>query len=235
MARSITFGSITGSVRRRGHFDNDDGTDFVDEFISRDILYDFGSSAWAELHEAVVTADPDRILSSGTISLSAGTARYALPSDLFRLRQVDWRPAGSTAEADYERCWPFPDGERDLYRGSEVSAGRPPEYRLQGEAIEVAPIGSTGQLRVVYTPAAAQISSSLQTIDGIEGLEEMMVLLMLRRCKVRADEPTDDVDRELQRQSARVPRSARSRDRGAPRRMVDPRALARNNKKKRGR
>lgn len=207
---------MTGSVRRRGHFDNEPGDDYATEFISRDMLIDFLDSGWAEVHSLVLDADPDRIVSTGSISLTGATDTYPLPSDLFRLRQVDWR---SSSSDEWTRCEPFSAGERDAWRDTED----PPLYRLQGENIELSSETQAGELRLRYNPAAVRISSSLQSVDGIEGLEELVVLKALRRCKVRADEPTAEVDAEIGLFMSRIKGVARDRDRGSPKRLNDPR------------
>lgn len=222
--RTFTVGQLTGSVRYRGDLDDPMG-DYDDAHISTAALMDFLASAHAEAYDILVDADPDRFSSVHTASLDA-TGSAALPDDLYRLRAVDVR---SPSESGWRRADRYELGERDIFQmdGSSVyTVGAPLYYRLSGDQVVVQPDPPSGTTaRLTYVPLATRLSSSDQTVPDVNGLPELTILLALRRCKVRAEEPVGEVDAEIRRQTERLRTSASSRDRGSPRYLEDPRRV----------
>lgn len=224
MTRTFTVGQLTGSVRFRGDLDDPTG-DYDDSHISTAALMDFLASAHAEAYDILVDADPDRFSSVHTASLDA-TGSAALPDDLYRLRAVDVR---GPSDSGWLRVDRYELGERDVFQadGSSVyTVGAGLRYRLVGEQLSVQPDPESGTTaRLTYVPLATRLSSSAQTVPDVNGLPELTVLLALRRCKVRAEEPIGEIDAEIRRQTDRLRSSASARDRGSPRYLEDPRRV----------
>jgi hypothetical protein len=235
MAQTFTIGQITGSIRTRGDLDDDMNEGYDDAFISSNVLIDFIDSAYAEAYDIMIDADPDRFVTTTTvplggttsslgsqISLDDGQAR--LPDDMYRLRAVDFKISSDNV---WRRSDRYELAEREMFEYDSSAITNPytaVRYRLAGEYINVQP-PVDGDIRMTYIPIPTRISSSSQTINNINGLPELTILLSLRRCRIRSQESVSEIDAEIRRQTDRLRSAAASRDRGSPRYLEDPRVV----------
>ena len=220
MTRTRTIGSLTGSIRIRGEFEDHSGQGYDDANISTAILLDFIDSAHAESWDILIDADPDRYLETYTATVNS-TGSISTPDDLYRLRAVDVQSGDSWYKLErYEL------GDRELFENG-VYSNVPTKYRLFGNSVRIQPIVQNASVRLTYNPLPTRITSSVQTVDDVNGLPELTVLLALRRCLVRQDESTSAVDGDINKQTQRLKNAASSRDRGSPRFLQDPRTISR--------
>ena len=105
--------------------------------------------------------------SLSTISVTAGTSLYALPSDFWILQGVE-----ATIDNITGPLMPFMPLERGLLStASPWGTLSPVRYRLQAGNIEFLPSSWTFSARVYYTQASPRLSAGSDTFDGFNGYE----------------------------------------------------------------
>lgn len=209
-----TVGSITGSVRSIGDYVE---TNAPDDHISGPFLIDRVAAAYKGAYELLADSDPDRLTTTSGTLVESSSESLSLPSDLFRLRWIDVSIGGR-----WERLIRCDPGLADTPWESE-SGGDPWRYRLEGSLAYVdPPIAANTSTRFTYVPAPAHLSGSDQTLDGVAGLDELVTWTVVRDCKVRQDMDTTEADRTIERETRRVSRMSRNRDRGQAMRVQDP-------------
>ena len=104
-----------------------------------------------------------------------------------------------------------------------ATLGQSYSYDLLGTQVKVLPVPNESRtFRITYVPVAAELTSSLQTIDGVNGFEELITLYALRRCQSREGVSTSTTDGEIGRQEQRINTMRDSRDQAQPTRLSDP-------------
>lgn len=224
MSSYVSFGQVTSSVRLRGDYALPAGLSYDSDSISTGLLLDFGRSAYRECYDMMATADVDRFLTSSAVSGSDPSQPdlYGLPGDFYRLRGVD---ASVAQGQEWFRLEPYGFAERDAYRTTHFQAAIP-RYHLEGNGIRFAPTPQgIPQIRLWYVPVAVTIAGNDTPLDFVDGWEETMVQTMLIRCKLAQRQDVSDDRVELARQTQRLLQNSRDRDRGSPKRAIDPRMV----------
>lgn len=227
MSWTVSVGQITGSVRYRGSYELPMGQSYDDDDIGTGLMLDFVDSAYREAYDMMATADVDRFVTSSLLQTTGGVDVYSLPTDFYRLRGVDAMqgPAGATLLGnDWFRLEPYGFAERDRYRSVRYQAAIP-KYHLEGQSIRLAPAPQgLVSINLWYVPVPPRLVSADQTVDMVNGWEETIVQMVLCRCMERQRQDCSDFKVELTRQVTRLMDNSRDRDRGSPKRAIDPRA-----------
>lgn len=207
MSRSYTVSELADKVRNRGEY-KEGG------YITDAMLIDFIDSAHTEVYDLLVGKWEDYYVTVATFSTTADVATYTLPTDFYKLLGLDvkvgdrWRLVrryNLTQRNDNQ------NGLADVLR-----------YRLEGNNIHLIPTSSTVQdLRITYIPRAPILSALDDSVDGVNGWEELVVLLALRRCKVREEASVTAIDTEIARQMQRLESAADARDAGESESLQD--------------
>lgn len=217
MALTQTLTQLTANVRR---FADIGGTNALVRHPDAD-LYDYLNRAFGSLHRILTEQLPDvRVLSSTTVTTSAGTATYALPADFDHLISVDLTANGSkTWLLSYEM-----HERASLTAPSSAGIGVPLAYRLRGSNIEYLPTPTGVYTSVLwYVPTPSQLTSGAQTYDTINRLDDYLIAYAARFVAVR-DKNSDLVGicnqmiAEFRREAEQA---ARGRDKNSPSRIVD--------------
>lgn len=202
--RDFTISQLDDRVRR--YLGEDTSVTDLSEtsvFHSSGTVIGFIDAANAYAWDIYSDADEGWNLTRTTVTISGGSG--TLPSDVQygKLRAVqtadgsDWRPIQRATLDD--------DGGGDE------------GYRILGEIIEIVPSSTdVTSVRLTYTPSAAKITSSLQTIVGGNGYEQVVVLQAAIDCRIREGLDYSDLERQRQRIEAQFRESVRRRDRGTP-------------------
>jgi hypothetical protein len=201
MARTVTLASLRTSVQRRGSLENSSD-------ITSAMLTEFINEAVAETYDILVEKWSDYFLSSTTLSFAAGATTASLPADFYKLRAL------FIADAS------VPSGLRRLRTHDLTSAhmfytvvAKNYRYRLQAGNLVIVPAAVSAEtLTLYYVPCCPVLAADLDTFDGVNGYEELVVQLAYKRCLQRQELPTGDVDNEVARLVARVARAADGRD-----------------------
>lgn len=215
MARTFTVAELLNEVRLLGDYKNlTDSYSDADSYMSSGTLMTFLDKANVYAWNVYAQADENWNVARYTFPTVNGTAEYALPSDLFILRSAEasvdqaatgWVPLTRATVDD------------DRYIGSTTPVGGPTSYRLLSGTIELLPTpGDVRNVRLTYTPTAQVISSSLQTIDGVNGFEQVVVLKATILARIREEKPYVDLQNELGEHLVQMKEIVRRRDRGTP-------------------
>lgn len=211
MARTYLVSELATKIRQRGDYENS-------EFITDTTLIDFIDSAHTEVYDLLVTKWEDYYTIEATFNTVADSAAYALPSNFYKLMGVD------ILHGDiFNRLYRYNLHERNSHQSGLYNyQGNTYQYRLQGSTIKFIPTPDTVEsLRMLFIPSASKLTALTDTIDGINGWEELVVLFALRRCQVREETSTAAVDKEIIRQVERLEISADARDAGEPESLQD--------------
>lgn len=181
-----------------------------------------GSAAW--LYGLLVEKFEDYNVQPFTITTDGTNDRYALPTDFFKLRAVDLQASGTPT--GWVTLRPFALAERN--RISRVTAGvtntllSSYRYRIGGSNLWLAPMPQAGKVvRLYYTPQVTELSSDADTLDGVNGWEELVVLDAARKALLKEESDTSGVEREIAVLVQRIEHEAANRDAGEPPTVAD--------------
>jgi hypothetical protein len=196
MARTVTLTTMIARVRRETDQEYDTAV------VSAPAVTDASITDWinegiAEAWQQLVIADPDRALTTTTITTVAGTEEYALPSGFVAIRGLDY-PVGSYS-VDVE---PYAFAERNQLQGPSAIAAAlggaaPFRYCVQRNGVSgsaarlsLRPIPTavvTLTIHYVATPAA--LSAGADTFDGVLGFEGYAVAYARAKVHGKMQEP----------------------------------------------
>lgn len=189
MAREVTLLSLRTWARQLADVESDPN-------ITDSELTALANRHVCEVYDRLVDAGPaDYYASTTTVSVTSGTAEYALPADFRSLVAV------YVSESSDERRALSPMG--NTARGS---------YK--------APSGSS-TVYVEYIPTPTELVDDSDTFDGVSGFEELIANLMARDVMVKRESDPSVVLNTIARLEARITSRSRARDRGHPKRVTD--------------
>lgn len=211
MARSFTLLQIRDRVLAR--VDDKNASFFVAAEVNPII-----SAVYAELYDLLVKSGMAYFESTQTITTS-GTpvaTRYAVPADHYGSLAVDYQRATD----DFIEVPMFEFAERNAFppSGAPYALG----WRLVAGFIELLPRPASGQVyRHTYIPAPADLTADNNTIDGVSGWEEYIVLGTAIKCLEREESATAHLVAQQLAIRERIESAAQNRLFGQPRRIVD--------------
>ena len=183
----------------------------------------WANSAYSDLYDKISQADPERYLNEVTYTVTSGS--HTLPTDFYKLLRVDLLYAGSAAPTQFWTLRKFNLTEEDSLQGPgwTVAQGPACRYRLRDGAIVFTPQPTGSQsIRLLYLPAITPMQAATDTIDGVDGWEEMIVLDMAIAALLK--ENATDVQplmMERQRWNAKIEALANERDVSFPEGTID--------------
>lgn len=209
MARSVTLATLRTQVRER--------SDMVgSSFVSDAEVNRYLSSSYTRLYNELVGKGLAYFESTQTIATDGVDALYPLPADYFGTVGVDYLWATN----EYVALIEFQVAERNLFgpgTGSQAEA-----YRIVGTNIELQPKPPAGQsYRHLYVPAPGVLDDDADTVDGVAGFEELLVLDAAIKCLNKEESSTTALVQERAILMAQIAEQAELRAIGTPRRIVD--------------
>ena len=215
MSNTRTLLQLRTAVVTRGQYEHSNDINPVGD---PSLLNDFINEAIAEIYDLIVQKWADYYTVSSTTSIVSGTDSYALPTDFYKLRKVEILMSGSNGDpnARWRRLRPHDLEARHLYSQYGLIA-KGYRYRLQAGNIVLVPVPASAEtIRMFYIPFSTRLSADGDTFDGINNYEELVIHTALLRCKRREELPTDDIEREIARLTARIRTAADGRDAAEP-------------------
>lgn len=179
----------------------------------------------AELWGILTSKFEDYGLTKSTFNIVANQADYVFSSlstpvtNFMRLRGLDLLVSGTTGYQPMEK---FELEERRIYdRFPNFTSGWPRyTYRLQGNGFELLPApGSNGTGRIWYIPTFTTMSDDADTLDGVNGWEEFVVVDACVKLRTKMDLPSDAFERQKAFQIDRIHREAAQIDASKPMRI----------------
>lgn len=230
MAYLVTVGQMVNNVQLLGDYLVVDGNTSTDapRAPATGTLIGWLNWSYANLWRWLTDTDEDYALTRYYLSTVQGSGTYALPGNFYKLRAVEVSPTNESvgwvplrrASVDDNR-WAT-DGQP---AGTGNSWGYPEAYREFGdgygdETLELLPYPSSPiSVRVSYVPVPQVLSSSLQTVDAINGYDQLIVLGALIYSRAREAIPGTDFKVQYEELKAEIAQSMRKKDRYAPRRL----------------
>ncbi len=147
----------------------DEGTDNADRFVTNIEVDDLINTAYKELYGHLIRHGMHR--SESTLTITAdGSATYSMESDFWAVLSVHFVDAGGHF---------FELRRHDHRHRPDTSWNSDAQtYRIIGSSIELSPIPLTGTYSVRYVPVPPTLTNDDDTVDGVLGWEEYVVLVV---------------------------------------------------------
>jgi hypothetical protein len=216
MSKTYTVAELITRVQRRGDWPN--STKVTASWIQDELEVALGT-----LWDLLVSKFEDYYTTTASWSTVAAQSSYALSTvvaagDFYKLLGVDVQLGGTWyALTRYQL-----NERNDFQDGSAFSEYGTKRYRLEGDNLIIQPTPqAVYPMRALYVKGAPKIASTADTIDGINGWEELLVALTVRRIKASLEESTTRFDEEIATLESRITAAADARDAGAPATILD--------------
>ena len=233
MAQSVTVGTLVTRVRDRIDRPVDDG------FITDTEIMRYLDSAYKWLYNMLASKELGQYEKIQSITAD-GSIAYALTSDYYAVMGVEYQ-ISSTNRVSLPR---IQLNERNLFNDSDTGHARAwriygnltaapseadgwdggdmPDEVPSGDVIQFYPRGASGDVyRVFYIPVASTLDGSTDTVNGVNGFEELLVIEASIRCFMKEESSTVDLERERKYKLDEIDSMAENRQQESPNRVVD--------------
>lgn len=199
MPRTFTLAQLRQRVREL--VDIEGNRHFTDSEVNSRI-----SSAYAKYYAKLVASGLGYAGEKTQTIFTVGTNTYAMPTDHMSTLRVDYRYSTELWQELEEVL--VQEINRYQTTGSQAFG-----FRLVGGNILLYPTPPSGQTyRHIYVPAPADLTTDTQTVDGVAGFEDAVVLDAAIRCLIKKeDADTSSLLRERDLVDARIQEEAEMR------------------------
>lgn len=180
------------------------------------------TNSYKELVDLLVSAYGNNyfIATPYTFVTDGTTQFYSLPTDFYKLLGVDLKTGGACVSLK-----PFNFSERNNYAvpntGSFYGATNL-RYRLNGSQLWLNPTPSAGQtVQLWYVPEPANLTNDSDTLDGISGWEEYVIVDAAIKALVKEESDISTLAAIKGALTVRIQTMAQNRDAGSPARVSD--------------
>jgi len=206
MARTFTLLQIRTKARERADMVNS-------SFVTDSELNGYASASYAELYDLLIQSGLVYFTPGNQTITATGAETYALPSDYYGTVGVSRLTGG-----DYVPLAEYMITERHKY---ENRSGDATMYSPQGSNISILPAPASGTYRHIYIPAPADLTSDSDTVDGVSGWEEHIVVDAARKMLQKEESDVRTLVADLMRLKERIEEAAQNRAWATPRRITD--------------
>ena len=186
MGRTFTVAQLIARVRQAAdiqHMDSANG------FITDNEIMGYLSDSYTELYDILVSKGINQFESSATLSVTSGVA--SVPADFYAALGV------YRVENDF--LIPLKEVYlKDIHRYRTSEQGNAYAFRVVGEEIHLYPPPSSGTYKLYYAPFATKFALTSDTVDGVNGWEEYLVLDATIKCQDK-EESSSEGTREKKR------------------------------------
>lgn len=186
---SITFATIRTRVRQRTDQEYSDS-----EFVTDAELNQLINTSYNELYGLLVRHSLHRSETVQEITATGATS-YPLASDFYAVLGV-FRVDGT------ERCLLPRHDHR--HRPNTAVTGPATSYRIVGSTLQLSPLPTSGTYELVYVPVPADLTADADTLDGVLGWEEYVVVDVAIRVLMKEESDVSDLRAERERLQARI-------------------------------
>lgn len=217
MPSNVTLAALISRAQSRA--------DMVDQgFVSTAEWTAWANSSATDFYDKVSQADPERYLSTTTLTLTPPAVSVNLPTDFYKLLRVDLLYGSGTPQQFYTlRKFNLLEEDANQYPAFVSYAGPTFRYRLRTGTVDFTPApNSESSIRLLYLPVLTQFVATSDSIDAINGWEEMIVLDMAIAALLK--ENATDVSALIQergRWAQKIDALALERDTSFPEQTVD--------------
>lgn len=212
---TVTLSQLRTQARQRADMENS-------TFVSDAELNTYINASYAELYDLLVGVFEDYNLTSGNIAILANTSAYSLPSDFYKLRGVD---LVLDALGNAVTLKPFNFQERNSYMFTptwNVVGLSYLRYHIQGNQMKFVPVPNTNQtVKLWYIPAISRLSQDSDTVDGVNGFEEYIVIDAAMKMRIKEESDIQELVMQKEAMRQRIMSMAANRDAGSPEKVSD--------------
>lgn len=211
---AVTLSTLRTRVRQRADMENS-------EFVTDAELNVFINASYKELYDILVSkfemwyvGDPTSI----TLT-SSDAGKKALASDFYKLHGVDQYLGGQWREVK-----PFTFNQRNRQGLSDRLHGihTTIRYRVVGSDLRFSPVDlAVGTFRYWYTPLATEMSADGDSMDGVNGWEEYVIVDAARKCLLKEESDVSGLLQEKAALERRIEVMAQNRDAANPQQVED--------------
>lgn len=200
MARTYTVTQLITAIQALGEYENDPN-------ITTAWLTTAISSSYAELYETLVNSGLAYFRSTATPSYSSSTGLASLPADFYADVGVWWEK-DSTNRLPLKKI-----SVRDAWKVKKTAGRAAYFYEIVGSNIQFYPPPPAGQTyTLIYIPAPADLTSGAQTVDGVAGWEELIVVDVAIKAGIRQETDTSVLERRKAELLGRITTMAQNRE-----------------------
>lgn len=213
---TITASDLKLRARQRADMENS-------EFVTDSELLFYINNSYAELYDILVSKFEDYYVKNPPYEFAITGSDYSapLPDDFYKLRGVDRAASGS---GDWYTIHPFQFEQRNDNRSRFIYRALYPDarYRIYGNQIIIVPNDfAVGSYRLWYVPKFTQLVLDTDTVDGVNGWEEYIVIDAAIKCLTKEESDTSALTNMKAMLMERINRMAANRDVGSPERITD--------------
>lgn len=217
MSKTVTLSSIRTQARQRADMVNS-------SFVTDSELNGYINNSAAELYDLLVQKfGNDYYLSTSNITADGTNDQFSLPTDFYKLVGVEIQVTGN----DWITLRPFMFQERNRYSTAisrTIYGVTDIRYRVQGSNMRFAPIPTANQVfRLWYVPVITTLVSDSDTLDGVNGYEEYVIVDAAIKCLQKEETDCSVLLTQKQALIKRVEEAAENRDSGGGDRISDVR------------
>lgn len=229
MATTMTLLELRTAVRQRADMQNQSG-DYTNSFIPDSELNSYVNQSYFELYDLLVAAyNEDYYIAPFYYFVTDGvTQLYPLPDDLYKLCNVSVQVTSAVANAAWWTLKPFMMGEVNKYAvpNTQLYFGITNlRYRIQGNQIWLNPMPQANQtIRLIYTPRMTTLNSDSDTLQGISGWDEYVIVDAAIKCLQKEESDVSVLMAQKMALMKRIEAMANNRDIGFPHTVVDSQA-----------
>jgi len=211
---TVTLSSLRTQARQRADMENSG-------FIKDSELNGYINSSYAELYDILVSKFEDYHTKTASATISGSSTSFPVPSDFYKLRGVDRLISGT----EYYSLpkWNFAERNfRDRSIISNVYGHSDLSYRLITNSVEIVPTQrAAGTYRIWYVPHYTQLSLDADTLDGVNGWEEYIVVDAAIKMLIKEESSTTALEGIKESIRQRIETMAANRDFDQPESITD--------------
>lgn len=214
-----------GSIRMQAQWESD----FVNStFVTVPEWNKYISNSYKELYDLLIQkyGDDYYLATTYTWTTDGSSVLYPLPTNFYKslLVEVALNPADNNSWITLRKfmrvqqnLWNYPN----VYTFYGITNLR---YRLDGNFLHLVPIAQAGQtIRMWFAPRPNALMADNDTIDGISGWEEYVVIDAAIKAKAKQEDDVTELKERKQAIMKRIEDAAENRDVGDPETVSDSR------------
>lgn len=219
MATTMTLTELLTAVRQRADMVNS-------QFCTDAELTSYINQSYFELYDLLVSRYGDNYYVKNPpyiFSTDGNSFQYALPTDFYKLLGVDL--ALSNTLDSWVTIKPFMFADRNRYAVPNFQSFYGVtnlRYRLNGNYLWLTPIPAANQqIRVWYIPKMATLTTGSDTVDGISGWTEYIIVDAAMKALNKEESDVSVLMADKAGLIARIEANAENRDAGSPPKVAD--------------
>jgi hypothetical protein len=218
MATTVTLLQLRTSVRQRSDMVNS-------QFVTDAEVNSYINASCAGLYDLLVQKYGDNyyVQTPYTFATDGINFQFALPADFYKLLGVDLALANTSDSFVTISKFEFRDRNRYAVPNFQSFYGVTNlRYRLNGNNLWFTPTPSGGQtIRVWYVPKITYLALDIDTLDGISGWEEYVIIDAAIKCMQKEESDCSVLFSQKELIIKRIESAAENRDAGQPPKVVD--------------